>query len=67
MTGGWARQDTGPAKKKAPADRRQDVIAALMFAFPTLEVEDVEELLMPLIDGEYRGEYGHEAWLEWVA
>lgn len=50
----------------SPAGKRSNVVAALMAAFTTLEVEDVEELLMPAIDNAVRAEYGHTTWVEWV-
>lgn len=55
------------AAELTPADRRQAVVAALVGAFPTLEVEDIEDQLMPAIDNEYRAEYGHTQWTRWVA
>jgi hypothetical protein len=51
----------------SPADKRSNVVAALMSAFTSFEVEDVEELLMPTIDNAVRAEYGHLAWVAWVA
>lgn len=51
----------------SPADKRSNVVAALMSAFTTFEVEDIEEVLMPAIDNAVRAEYGHDAWVRWVS
>lgn len=53
--------------KRDAAERRADVVHALMVAFPTWEIEDVEDALMPVVDGAFRATYGHDAWVEWVA
>lgn len=67
MSAGWRKTDCSPAVAITPADRRMAVVAFLVGAFPTWEVEDVEDVLMPAIDGSYRATYGHDAWTEWVA
>lgn len=55
-----------PITEHRLSDARETIVAALVQAFE-LDADEVEDTFMPTIDNEVRKQFGHEAWLGWVA